>query len=99
MGGEKGKKVFRLRVGECRAIFTFDGEVGFLPNASWGVSKTSAQSESWIWELFQSMTSWSVGSRHRCLSYSCPCRSSFPCFLFERTIHASSLEWATVRSP
>lgn len=27
MGGEKGKKVFRLRVGECRAVFTFDGEV------------------------------------------------------------------------
>ena len=28
MGNEKGKKVFRLRVGEYRAIFTFDGEVG-----------------------------------------------------------------------
>ncbi len=27
MGEERGKQVFRLRVGEYRAIFTFDGEV------------------------------------------------------------------------
>ena len=27
MGEEKGRKVFRLRVGEYRGIFTFDGEV------------------------------------------------------------------------
>ena len=27
MGEERGKQVFRLRVGEYRAVFTFDGEV------------------------------------------------------------------------
>ena len=91
MGDEKGKKVFRLR-GEYRAIFTFDGEVvkftrfrprrrveyGRLPKASWGVSKTSAQSESRIGEVSQSMNSWSVANRHRCLSDSYPGRSGFP---------------------